>query len=452
MGVLRTKSIEQSIRDTEESGAQAQKDLSAFDLTVFGVGVIVGTGIFVLTGDRRRRPRPARRWRCRSCSPASPARWPRSATRSSPRPCRWPGQRYTFSYATLGELIAWIIGWDLMLEFALGAAAVAVGWSDVLRSMSWSRPGSRSPAGYGDGAQPGRRGDRARPDRGDLVGIEAQLARQRRHRRHQDGRRAAGHRAPGCSTSTPPTGRPFIPPPGPRRPKAADGVEPAAAASRSCSGSQPRRYGWVGIFTGAAIVFFAFIGFDVVATTAEETRKPQRDMPIGILGVAGHLHRAVRRRLAGAHRDGQVHRARTPPPPGRRLQGGRLRLDRQPGLARRAGRADHGHPHPDAGPEPGLVRHEPRPAAARRAVQRPPPLRHALGDLADHRRDRGPDRHLRAPDRPWPNWSTSAPCSPSCWCRSGSSCCAAPSPTCPGRSAPRPSRWSRSWPWSPACS
>jgi APA family basic amino acid/polyamine antiporter len=46
----------------------------------------------------------------------------------------------------------------------------------------------------------------------------------------------------------------------------------------------------------------------------------------------------------------------------------------------------------------------------------------------------------------WPTWSTSAPCSPSCWCRSGSSCCAAPSPTCPGPSAPRPSRWSPSWP------
>ena len=89
MGVLRTKSIEQSIRDTEESEHKLKKDLSAWDLTVFGIGVIIGTGIFVLTGIAA----------ATKAGPAvslsfvlagSPAPWPPSATPSSPAPCRWP--------------------------------------------------------------------------------------------------------------------------------------------------------------------------------------------------------------------------------------------------------------------------------------------------------------------------------------------------------------------------
>ena len=122
------------------------------DLTVFGVGVIIGTGIFVLTGivaATKARPAVAlalrrRRRRLRAGRPLL-------------RRVRLhrPGGRvgaYTFSYASLGELIAWIIGWDLVLEFALGTAAVAVGWSGYCalgdRNVRWSicrrRGGDRS--------------------------------------------------------------------------------------------------------------------------------------------------------------------------------------------------------------------------------------------------------------------------------------------------------------------
>ena len=115
MGVLRTKSIEQSIRDTEESEHKLKKDLSAGDLTVFGIGVIIGTGIFVLAGV--------------ACALAALC----YAEFASTVPVA--GSAYTFSYASLGELIAWIIGWDLVLEFALGAAAVSVGWAKYFSSV-----------------------------------------------------------------------------------------------------------------------------------------------------------------------------------------------------------------------------------------------------------------------------------------------------------------------------
>ena len=89
VGVLRTKSIEQSIRDTEESEHKLKKDLSAWDLTVFGIGVIIGTGIFVLTGiAAATKAGPA--VSLSFGSPGSPAPWPPSATPSSPARCRWP--------------------------------------------------------------------------------------------------------------------------------------------------------------------------------------------------------------------------------------------------------------------------------------------------------------------------------------------------------------------------
>ena len=87
---------------------------------------------------------------------------------------------------------------------------------------------------------------------------------------------------------------PFIPPRAPSRPQ-------AAAATPSLLqdlGFAPGAFGISGIFTGAALVFFAYIGFDIVATAAEETKNPQRDMPIGILASLGDLHDAVRRGLA----------------------------------------------------------------------------------------------------------------------------------------------------------
>src|SRR4051812_43448909 len=130
----RVKSVEESIRDTEEPEHQLKKNLSALDLTVFGVGVIIGTGIFVLTGEVAKTdsgPAVAISFVIAGivCGLAAIC----YAEFASTVPVA--GSAYTFSYATLGELVAWIIGWDLVLELALGAATVAVGWSGYLNQL-----------------------------------------------------------------------------------------------------------------------------------------------------------------------------------------------------------------------------------------------------------------------------------------------------------------------------
>jgi basic amino acid/polyamine antiporter, APA family len=136
MGVLRTKSVEQSIRDTEESEHKLRRDLSAWDLTVFGIGVIIGTGIFVLTGiAAATKAGPAISLSFVVAGVACALAALCYAEFASTVPVA--GSAYTFSYASLGELIAWIIGWDLALEFTLGAAAVSVGWAQYL---SWVLP------------------------------------------------------------------------------------------------------------------------------------------------------------------------------------------------------------------------------------------------------------------------------------------------------------------------
>src|ERR671933_534324 len=117
MGIMRTKPVEQSIRDTEEPEFQLRKALGPLDLTVFGIGVIIGTGLFVLTGKAAAAVAGV------ACALAALC----YAEFASTVPVA--GSAYTFSYASLGEFIAWIIGWDLILEFIVGASAVSVGWS-----------------------------------------------------------------------------------------------------------------------------------------------------------------------------------------------------------------------------------------------------------------------------------------------------------------------------------
>ncbi len=290
MNLTRTKTIEQSIADTEEGEHQLRKELGPVQLTVFGVGVVIGTGIFVLTGEaagEKAGPAIAISFVFSGLACALAALCYAEFASTVPV----AGSAYTFSYASLGELVAWIIGWDLILELALGAATVAVGWStyfaDVMNEAGITIPEFL----YGDGHN--------------LIAAAIVLI-------------LTAIICVGIKVSSQvnfvfvaiklaivllviiaglffvdaANWSPFIPPSGS---KAASGGEAVPSLLQDI-GFSPGAFGISGIFTGAALVFFAYIGFDIVATAAEETKKPQRDMPIGIfasLGICTALYIAV---------------------------------------------------------------------------------------------------------------------------------------------------------------
>jgi len=277
MDVMRTKSVERSIADTEEGEHQLRKHLGPVQLTIFGVGVIIGTGIFVLTGEAagaKAGPAIALSFVFSgiACGLAALC----YAEFASTVPVA--GSAYTFSYASLGEIVAWIIGWDLILELALGAATVAVGWStylaDVLDQMGVTIPAWL----YGEGHNLIAAGIVLAltvviclgikvSSQFNIVMVTIKVA------------IVLLVIVAGIFFINTANWSPFIPPSGSTP---APGSAPTPSLLQDM-GFSPGSFGVSGIFTGAALVFFAYIGFDIVATAAEETKKPQRDMPIGIL-------------------------------------------------------------------------------------------------------------------------------------------------------------------------
>src|SRR5215510_1335304 len=168
------------------------------------------------------------------------------------------GSAYSYSYASLGEIVAWIIGWDLILEYGVSSAAVASGWSGYFRVMAeglgFPIPAAISHApGVADGAVMNL------PALGILAVVTIVLVIGIRESATTNSLIVALKLcvivfviAAGVGYVQPANWRPFAP------------------------------FGWSGVMSGGAIVFFAYIGFDAVTTAAEETRRPERDMPIGI--------------------------------------------------------------------------------------------------------------------------------------------------------------------------
>ncbi len=284
MNLLRTKSVEHSMSDTHESGFQLKRNLTALDLTVFGIGVIIGAGIFTLTGAAAADyagPSVVFSFVIAAvcCGLAALC----YAEFASTVPVS--GSAYTFSYATLGELVAWIIGWDLILELMLGASVVAQGWSQYfvtfLDAIGLGWPDGLGPAeeaGWGHfnlaafilvallttliaiGIKESLRVNLV------LVGVKLFIV--------------LFVIVAGLFYITPGNYTPFIPP-------AADPVDASGLSQplfQWIFGFQAQTYGILGIISAASVVFFAYIGFDVVATTAEEAKNPQKDLPRGIIG------------------------------------------------------------------------------------------------------------------------------------------------------------------------
>ncbi|MGW2656394.1 amino acid permease [Streptomyces sp. NPDC001478] len=282
-GLFRTKTVEQSIRDTEEPEHALRKSLSALDLTVFGVGVIIGTGIFVLTGKvAKETAGPATAFAFVVAGVACGLAALCYAEFASTVPVA--GSAYTFSYASLGELVAWIIGWDLVLEFALGTAVVAVGWSGYVRSLldnaGWHLPDVLSGTDVANGF-----GFDILATALVLVLTVVLVLGMKLSARVTTVVVAIKVAVvliviiAGSFFIDTDNYSPFIPEAEPQ--SAGSGL--TAPLVQLIFGYAPTNFGVMGIFTAASIVFFAFIGFDVVATAAEETRLPQRDMPRGIM-------------------------------------------------------------------------------------------------------------------------------------------------------------------------
>ena len=278
--LFRTKSLDDLIGETREEGHELRKALGPWNLVALGIGAIIGAGIFATIGTAAAgdaaRPGAGPALMISFVMTAVVCGFSALCYAEFASMVPVSGSAYTYSYATLGEIVAWIIGWDLMIEYAIGNVAVAISWANYMNTLLEGL-GIKLPAwlavDYGT----------ALSKMPDVVA----------HAPHIFGvpiifnilavlivtaitivlvwgiRESAnfnfwmvaiklvvlGFFVLVCFKYVKPVNwHPFAP------------------------------NGWEGIKTGAAIVFFAYIGFDAVSTTAEEARDPKRDLPIGIIG------------------------------------------------------------------------------------------------------------------------------------------------------------------------
>lgn len=237
-----------------------KKVLGPFDLVLMGIGAIVGTGIFVLTGTGALTAGPALTLSFVVAAIACGFAALCYAEFASTVPVA--GSIYTYSYATLGELVAWMIGWDLLLEYGLATSTVSVGWSGYFQSLI---------AGFGlklpvaltaaPGAVPGVETWFNLPALIIMLVLTGLLSLGVRESARLNNIMVAIKIGVvllfifvGVRHVQPANWQPFMP------------------------------FGASGVMSAAALVFFAFIGFDAVTSAAEEVKRPERDLPIGIIG------------------------------------------------------------------------------------------------------------------------------------------------------------------------
>ncbi|MCC6919753.1 MAG: amino acid permease [Alphaproteobacteria bacterium] len=270
------KSVDDIRASGEAEGVGLHKALGPVSITAMGIGAIIGAGIFVLTGTAAAQyAGPGIMISFVICGIACAFVGLCYAELAALIPVS--GSSYTYTYATLGELFAWIIGWDLVLEYAVAASTVAVGWSAYLVRLlaragigvphAWTMAPFDDPVTLADGTIV--HGILNLPAALIVVIITALLVMGTRE---------------SARTNTIMVGVKlavvllFI----------ALGV--GAIDTANWSPLIPENhgnfgeFGLTGVLRGASVVFFAFIGFDAVSTAAQEARNPQRDMPIGILG------------------------------------------------------------------------------------------------------------------------------------------------------------------------
>ncbi|HVV10068.1 amino acid permease [Amycolatopsis sp.] len=277
MGITRTLDVDE-ILARGESGTLKRR-LRGRDLVGFGVGIIIGTGIFTLAGVEAKThagPAVILSFVIGAVVAGLAALCYAELASSVPT----AGSAYTYAFATLGEVFAWIIGWDLLLEFALGAAVVSRGWSGYLANLL---------------GLPSRWfGEDATVNVGAVVIIAILTA-----------VAVAGIRESALITNVLVIVKvavcvlivavgvffvkganlsPFIPP---AQPASGGGSVLKQPVVEAGLGLEPSIYGFAGVVSAAAIVFFAYTGFEALANLGEETRNPSKDLRVGILGALG---------------------------------------------------------------------------------------------------------------------------------------------------------------------
>jgi APA family basic amino acid/polyamine antiporter len=278
--LTRTKSVDRLLADAASTGeGTLKRTLGPVSLVALGIGAIIGAGLFVRTAAAiadRAGPSVTLAFIVAGIGCAFAGLC--YAEFASMIPVA--GSAYTYSYATMGELVAWIIGWDLVLEYAVGAATVAIAWSEYFnRVLEWFGmriPYEWSHSPFEAAVDTGVRGIMNVPAIFILLLLTMLLIRGTKES-------AAVNAvivvikvsivllviAIGWGFINPANHTPFI---------------PAATTYTTPQGITHAYGGIMGILGAAGVVFFAFIGFDAVSTAAQEARNPARDMPIGILG------------------------------------------------------------------------------------------------------------------------------------------------------------------------
>ena len=289
---FRTKPIDQILADAERPEHRLKKTLTAWDLTALGIGAIIGTGIFVLIGTAivgdAHRP---------GAGPGIVLSFVLSGVTCALAALCYAefsamipvaGSAYTFSYATLGEFLAWLTGWNLILEYGVACVAVAIGWSGYFNKLL-TLAGIELPYWATNPPQwaGGPEGSIANFPAAIIVLLVTTIL----VIGIKESARAAGmivllklavilfFIAVGAPTVNSDNWTPFMP------------------------------NGFEGVRAAAAIIFFAYIGFDAVSTAAEEAKNPQRDVPFGILGslsVCTVLYISVATVLTGLVPVGQI--------------------------------------------------------------------------------------------------------------------------------------------------
>jgi APA family basic amino acid/polyamine antiporter len=267
-GPFAVKPAEQLVKDAER-GSGLKRVVGVLDLTALGLGGIIGTGIFVIIGEAIGMTGPSVVFSFALAGITCVFSALAYAELASAVPVS--GSAYTYSYATMGELVAWIIGWDLILEYGVSVAAIAVGWGGYLKDLLHSLFGVTLPKAIA--LPPGEGGSFNLPAVFLVLAVAVLLI--------------LGFKQ-SARTNTVMVGIKLV--------ILLIFIALGLTAFDSDNLSPTFTHGTTGVVDAAALVFFAYIGFDAVSTSSEEAKKPSRDLPIAIiasLAIATVLYIAV---------------------------------------------------------------------------------------------------------------------------------------------------------------